>query len=66
MRGTDVPRSILVLRISPTTSFFNLRASRREEHRLILLTKDSNCRISVRIVMSSVVTDAGVEVGKRG
>lgn len=66
MRDAVVPRSILVLRISPTTSFFNLRASRREEHRLILLTNDSNCRMSVRIVISSVVTDTGVEVGKRG
>lgn len=44
-----------VRRISPMMSFFKRRASRRDEQRLMLRKKDSNLRMSVRIVMVSVV-----------
>lgn len=45
-------------------SFFNLRASSKDEHRLMLRKNDSKCRASVRMVMRSVVgTDTSVGRG---
>ena len=63
----NTPRRILVRLISPTTSLFSRRASKREEHRSIPRRNDSNWRASVRIVMSSAGMGAlGELVDNRG
>ncbi len=61
-----LPNKARVRRISTMMSFFRRRASRRDEHRLILRRNDSKCLASVRMVILSVVVTLEGGIGDRG
>lgn len=53
------PSKVRVLLISPMMSLLSLRASSNEDSRLILRRKDSNCFMSVRIVIVVSAVESG-------